>query len=78
MDTAQCLVSTRSVHRQIDSVRMHRVEFDARSVPSLSASGTRIEVWFGSQVGHGFFSPGLPRHIGQIVLEHIKSPTPGT
>jgi pimeloyl-ACP methyl ester carboxylesterase len=25
-------------------------------------------------MGHGFFSPGLPRHIGQIILDHTQPP----
>ena len=25
-------------------------------------------------MGHGFFSPGLPRHIGEIILGHTQSP----
>ena len=29
-------------------------------------------------MGHGFFSPGLPRHIGQIILGHTQSPPSGT
>jgi len=24
-------------------------------------------------MGHGFFSPGLPRHIGQLILDHAHS-----
>jgi pimeloyl-ACP methyl ester carboxylesterase len=23
-------------------------------------------------MGHGFFSPGLPRHVGQIILHHAR------
>lgn len=29
-------------------------------------------------MGHGFFSPGLPRHIGQLILGHTQSPPSGT
>lgn len=29
-------------------------------------------------MGHGFFSPGLPRHLGQIILGHTQSPLSGT
>jgi len=29
-------------------------------------------------MGHGFFSPGLPRHVGQIILDHTRSPVPST
>jgi pimeloyl-ACP methyl ester carboxylesterase len=29
-------------------------------------------------MGHGFFSPGLPRHVGQIILDHTQSPPSGT
>ncbi len=29
-------------------------------------------------MGHGFFSPGLPRHLGQIILGHTQSPPSGT
>jgi len=28
-------------------------------------------------MGHGFFSPGLPRHVGQIILGHAQSPPSG-
>jgi hypothetical protein len=27
-------------------------------------------------MGHGFFTPGLPRRIGQIVLDHTRSAAP--
>jgi len=29
-------------------------------------------------MGHGFFSPGLPRHIGQLILGRTQSPPSGT
>jgi pimeloyl-ACP methyl ester carboxylesterase len=29
-------------------------------------------------MGHGFFSPGLPRHIGKMILGHTQSPPSGT
>jgi pimeloyl-ACP methyl ester carboxylesterase len=29
-------------------------------------------------MGHGFFSPGLPFHVGQIILGHTQSPPSGT
>jgi pimeloyl-ACP methyl ester carboxylesterase len=29
-------------------------------------------------MGHGFFSPGLPHHIGEIILRHTQSPPSGT
>ena len=28
-------------------------------------------------MGHGFFSPGLPRHVGQRILGHTQSSPPG-
>ena len=28
-------------------------------------------------MGHGFFSPGLPGHVGQIILDYTKSPPAG-
>ena len=28
-------------------------------------------------MGHGFFSPGLPHRIGEIILGHTKSPPSG-
>jgi pimeloyl-ACP methyl ester carboxylesterase len=29
-------------------------------------------------MGHGLFSPGQPRHIGQMILGHTQSPPSGT
>ena len=31
----------------------------------------RLEVVHG--MGHGFFSPGLPRHMGELILDHTRS-----
>ena len=47
---------------------------DGHHVPAAQIPGARLEAIDG--MGHGFFSPGLPRHIGQLVLDHTRSPAP--
>jgi pimeloyl-ACP methyl ester carboxylesterase len=55
---------------------IHGTEDPLRPLPhgqTLAAQipQARLEVVPG--MGHGFFSPGLPRHVGQIVLRHTQS-----
>jgi pimeloyl-ACP methyl ester carboxylesterase len=52
---------------------VHGTEDPLRPLPhgrALAAQipQARLEVITG--MGHGFFSPGLPRHVGQIILGH--------
>ena len=60
---------------------IHGTEDPLRPLPhgqALAAQipGARLEAVPG--MGHGFFSPGLPRHVGQIILDHTQSPPSGT
>jgi hypothetical protein len=41
-----------------------------RTVGSLPRRSPHARLETISGMGHGFFTPGLPRHIGQIVLDH--------
>jgi pimeloyl-ACP methyl ester carboxylesterase len=51
--------------------------FDEPAAPlATQIPRARLEIVPG--MGHGFFSPGLPRHVGQIILDHTQSPPSGT
>ena len=43
---------------------------------ALAAQITHARLETVPGMGHGFFSPGLPRHIGKSILGHTQSPPP--
>ena len=45
---------------------------------ALAAQIPRARLETVSGMGHGLFSPGLPRRVGQIILGQTHSPAPGT
>ena len=60
---------------------IHGTEDPVRPVPhgqALAAQIPRAHLETIPGMGHGFFTQGLPRRIGRIVLDHAKSPVPGT
>ena len=60
---------------------IHGTEDPLRPLPhgqALAAQIPRARLRTVPGMGHGFFSPGLPRHIGQIILDHTQSPPSGT
>lgn len=60
---------------------IHGTEDPLRPLPhgqALAAQIPRARLETVPGMGHGFFSPGLPRHIGQLILGHTQSPPSGT
>jgi pimeloyl-ACP methyl ester carboxylesterase len=60
---------------------IHGTEDPLRPLPHGQALATRIphaRLEAVPGMGHGFFSPGLPFHVGQIILGHTQSPPSGT
>jgi pimeloyl-ACP methyl ester carboxylesterase len=63
------------------AVVIHGTEDPLRPLPhgqALAAQIPRARLETVPGMGHGFFSPGLPRHVGQIILDHTQSPPSGT
>jgi pimeloyl-ACP methyl ester carboxylesterase len=59
---------------------IHGTEDPLRPLPhgqALAAQIPRARLEPISGMGHGFFSPGLPRHVGELILDHTRSPAPG-
>lgn len=60
---------------------VHGTEDPLRPLPhgqALAAQIPRARLVTVPGMGHGFFSPGLPRRVGQIILGQTQSPAPGT
>ena len=60
---------------------IHGTEDPLRPLPhgqALAAQIPRARLEAVPGMGHGFFSPGLPRRVGQIILDHTQSPPSGT
>lgn len=58
---------------------IHGTEDPLRPLPhgqALAAQIPRARLETIAGMGHGFFTPGLPRRIGQIVLDHTRSAAP--
>jgi pimeloyl-ACP methyl ester carboxylesterase len=54
---------------------IHGAEDPLRPLPhgqALAAQIPRARLEAVPGMGHGFFSPGLPRHVGQIILDHTQ------
>lgn len=65
----------------VPTLVVHGTEDPLRPLPhgqALAAQipGARLETVHG--MGHGFFSPGLPRRVGEIILGQTRTPAPGT